>query len=368
MTGLIKPKKYEWKDSNLALFGSELERNIKKASASTEEAWKGAGRKPGLQIWRIVKFKVTSWPKEEYGKFYSGDSYIVMNTYKEPGGEELQHDIHFWIGRESTQDEYGTAAYKTVELDTYLNDVPIQHREVQGFESDLFRSYFKTITIMSGGAESGFRHVKPEEYKPRLLHFCGTRKNIEVKEVPLCKSRLKSDDVFILDLGNTLYQWNGTGSNKDERFKAMQYVQALDSERSGRPRTEVLEESSTEPSHEFYKALTNEDDDDDDSAFVAKDKETELYRLSDASGQMTFRKEKRGSVDKNDLDTKDVFIIDAKKSCYVWIGHGTSEGEKKNAMQYAHCYLQKTDHPLVPVSCYAEGREPHVFFQAIAVC
>lgn len=36
---------------------------------------------------------------------------------------------------------------------------------------------------MSGGAESGFRHVKPEEYKPRLLHFCGTRKNIEVKEV-----------------------------------------------------------------------------------------------------------------------------------------------------------------------------------------
>ncbi|PVD24121.1 hypothetical protein C0Q70_14591 [Pomacea canaliculata] len=326
MTGLIKPKKYEWKDSNLALFGSELERNIKKASASTEEAWKGAGRKPGLQIWRIVKFKVTSWPKEEYGKFYSGDSYIVMNTYKEPGGEELQHDIHFWIGQESTQDEYGTAAYKTVELDTYLNDVPIQHREVQGFESDLFRSYFKTIT------------------------------------------RLKSDDVFILDLGNTLYQWNGNGSNKDERFKAMQYVQALDSERSGRPRTEVLEESSTEPSHEFYKALTNEDDDDDDSAFVAKDKETELYRLSDASGQMTFRKEKRGSVDKNDLDTKDVFIIDAKKSCYVWIGRGTSEGEKKNAMQYAHCYLQKTDHPLVPVSCYAEGREPHVFFQAIAVC
>jgi hypothetical protein len=44
------------------------------------------------------------------------------------------------------KDEYGTAAYKTVELDTFLNDAPIQHREVQGHESELFKSYFDNIT------------------------------------------------------------------------------------------------------------------------------------------------------------------------------------------------------------------------------
>ena len=38
-------------------------------------------------------------------------------------------------------------------------------------------------------------------------------------QVPLSKKRLNSDDVFILDLGMTIYQWNGNGSNKDERFK-----------------------------------------------------------------------------------------------------------------------------------------------------
>ena len=26
------------------------------------------------------KFKVTEWPKEEYGKFYNGDSYIILNV------------------------------------------------------------------------------------------------------------------------------------------------------------------------------------------------------------------------------------------------------------------------------------------------
>ncbi|KAH9500586.1 hypothetical protein Btru_076981, partial [Bulinus truncatus] len=103
MSGLIKPKEYDWKDSNLALFGSETEKNVKKESAQTEPAWKNAGEKVGLQIWRIVKFKVTVWPKDDYGKFYEGDSYIVLNTYKEEGGDQLLYDIHFWIGKYSTQ-------------------------------------------------------------------------------------------------------------------------------------------------------------------------------------------------------------------------------------------------------------------------
>ena len=32
----------------------------------------------------------------------------------------LLYDVHFWIGQFSSQDEYGTAAYKTVELDTLV--------------------------------------------------------------------------------------------------------------------------------------------------------------------------------------------------------------------------------------------------------
>lgn len=29
VAGLVKPKKYDWKDSNLALFGSDVEKQVK---------------------------------------------------------------------------------------------------------------------------------------------------------------------------------------------------------------------------------------------------------------------------------------------------------------------------------------------------
>lgn len=80
-TGMVKAKKYDWKDSNLALFGSDTEKSVKKESAQHELAWKNAGSKVGIQVWRIKKFKVVHWPREDYGQFYNGDSYIVLNTY-----------------------------------------------------------------------------------------------------------------------------------------------------------------------------------------------------------------------------------------------------------------------------------------------
>ena len=77
----MSDEKYNWKQTNLALFGSDTEKKVKKESAQTEPAWKDAGTKVGIQIWRIVKFKVTYWPKEEYGNFFNGDSYIILHTW-----------------------------------------------------------------------------------------------------------------------------------------------------------------------------------------------------------------------------------------------------------------------------------------------
>jgi len=36
---------------------------------------------------------------------------------------------------------------------------------------------------MEGGAETGFHHVEPEKYTPRLMHFSGTGKKVIVNQV-----------------------------------------------------------------------------------------------------------------------------------------------------------------------------------------
>ncbi|KAI4969536.1 hypothetical protein ZWY2020_000450 [Hordeum vulgare] len=68
---------------------------------------------------RIEDFKPVALPKSDYGKFYSGDSSIVLQMTSPKGGAYL-YDVHFWIGKDSSQDEAGTVAIKTVELDSVL--------------------------------------------------------------------------------------------------------------------------------------------------------------------------------------------------------------------------------------------------------
>jgi len=60
----------------------QLEKRVREHAGDKEAAWDHAGTSPGLQIWRIEKFKVVSysWPKGQVGSFYNGDSYIVLNV------------------------------------------------------------------------------------------------------------------------------------------------------------------------------------------------------------------------------------------------------------------------------------------------
>ncbi|KAL5013768.1 hypothetical protein ScPMuIL_008038 [Solemya velum] len=323
-------------------------------SAESEPAWAGIGEEAGLRVWRIVDFVVTEWDKSQYGRFFAGDSYIVLNTYVEPDGDELKYDVHFWIGKHSTQDEYGTAAYKTVELDTFLDDKAVQHREVQGHESELFRTYFANLVVMEGGADSGFNHVTEEEYRKRLLHFSGKRKTITVREVPACKEGLKSSDVYILDLGKKVIQWNGEGANKDEKFKAAQYLNELKSER-GDCESEVVDEDGLSSRHEFYENLTEEpseetDSDDDED----EEGEHKLLRLTETGGDV--EEVKTGPITREDLVSDDVFVVDTGKEVIVWIGSNASAEEKKNGLPYAHKYLKEAAKTFLPVTVVSENQ------------
>jgi len=257
--GLLKGKIYDWQDSNVALVGSELDKQVKQESAAQEPAWKTAGKEVGVQVWRIVNFEVVPVAKEEYGKFFNGDSYIVLNTHQEPGSEALLYDVFFWIGKFSSQDEYGTAAYKTAELDTYLKGAAKQYRELQDFESTIFKAIFKLIEVINGGAKSGFTHVTPTVFIQRLLQIHGDRHNVMMEEVPRSVDSLDTGDVFLMDLGLELIQWNGAKSNKDERIRANKIMREIASERSGKCKTQVVEEGQEDAIMRRFLNDTSED-------------------------------------------------------------------------------------------------------------
>lgn len=65
-------------------------------------------------------------------------------------GNNLSYDIHYWLGQASSLDEQGAAAIYTTQMDDFLKGRAVQHREVQGNESEAFRGYFKQGLVYGG--------------------------------------------------------------------------------------------------------------------------------------------------------------------------------------------------------------------------
>lgn len=59
------------------------------------EQFEHAGKKPGLQVWRVEKLTLAPVPTEFYGDFYTGDSYIVLHTIST---SPALYNIHSWLG------------------------------------------------------------------------------------------------------------------------------------------------------------------------------------------------------------------------------------------------------------------------------
>lgn len=53
-----------------------------------------AGKKPGLQVWRIENLDLKPIPEALRGSFYTGDAYLLLYTTSAPS-----YCIHMWLGR-----------------------------------------------------------------------------------------------------------------------------------------------------------------------------------------------------------------------------------------------------------------------------
>ncbi|MCD9643929.1 Villin-3, partial [Datura stramonium] len=329
-----------------------------------EPAFQGVGQRIGTEIWRIEDFQPVPLPKSECGKFYSGDSYIILQTTSGKGGSYI-YDIHFWLGKDTSQDEAGAAAIKTVELDAVLGGRAVQHREIQGHESDKFLSYFKPCIIpLEGGIASGFKKPEEEGFETRL-YICKGKRAVRIKQVPFSRSSLNHDDVFILDSKDKIYQFNGANSNIQERAKALEVIQSLkDKYHEGTCDVAIVDDGNLQAetdSGSFWvlfggfapisKKVASEDD------IVPKKTPAKLYSITD--GQVS---PVDGELSKSSLENNKCYLLDCGAKVFVWVGRVTQLEERKVATQAAEEYLSSQNRPKsTHVTRLIQGYETHSF-------
>ncbi|XP_024866437.1 gelsolin-like isoform X2 [Kryptolebias marmoratus] len=311
-----------------------------------------AGKKAGLQVWRVEKMEPVPVPESLYGQFYTGDAYLVLNSTSNRGGR-MQYDLHYWQGSECSQDEGGAAAILAVQMDDFLQGAPIQYREIQGHESSTFSGYFKSgLTYKKGGVASGFQHVETNDVDVKRLLQVKGRRVVRATEVLLSWASFNKGDSFILDLGQKIIQWSGSQSNRFERLKATMVSKSIrDNERCGRAELEVVNEGE-EPAEMLEilgeKPELPECQNDDTKTDVSNRNVAKLYKVSNAGGDM----EVTLVADQNPfcqdaLEPGECFILDngANGQIFVWKGKDANNDERQAVLQSSEKFIQQMNYP-----------------------
>jgi len=336
------------------------------------EIYETAGQDFGLEVWRVEDFELVEVPKKFYGQFYDGDSYVILWTYKNEEDEKCQN-LHFWIGSESSQDEYGAAAIIVTQMDTANDDLPVQFRETESHESSLFLSYFKKVEYKHGGVASGFTHVEiNEDDNKRLLRVKGRGRNVVAKEVDFTWDSFTCDDVYIIELGADIYRWKGAGANMFEWMESDKLSKEIrDNEQSGRGEIFEIDGAIAFTPAPVVEALGGEQPADlpssgSDKKVAEKSEETAiLYKVSNDSGTLETTKAAVGpNIEKDILETDDCYILDCSSSgnMFVWKGKTSDPKERNQAMKSAITFLKKSGQEKnCNVQVFPQGSEPMLF-------
>uniref|UniRef100_A0A673FG78 Macrophage-capping protein-like n=1 Tax=Sinocyclocheilus rhinocerous TaxID=307959 RepID=A0A673FG78_9TELE len=242
-------------------------------------------------------------------------------------GGYFHSPLMFQQAQKSSRDEQVACAMLATQLDNFLGGDPVQHRQVQGYESPEFMNLFpRGVSYKEGGVESGFRRTQSGSGPVQRLYQIKGKRNIRAKEVGLSWQSFNKGDCFILDLGETIVSWIGSQANIFEKQKVREIAALIrDTERHGK--AQITNISEGEETQEMLQVLgpvpelkesTPEEDSQADASNIAS-----LYKVSDATGSMKLTKVSEKSPFAKDLLVRDdCFILDngANGKIFVWKG------------------------------------------------
>uniref|UniRef100_A0A8C1GGD2 Villin-1 n=1 Tax=Cyprinus carpio TaxID=7962 RepID=A0A8C1GGD2_CYPCA len=319
---------------------------------------------PGLQIWRNME--LVPCPSNTFGQFFEGDSYVILYTHKT--SNNYTYDIHYWLGKETSQDEQGAAAIYTTQMDEHLGGAAVQHRETQGHESATFQGYFKQgIIYKKGGVASGMKQVETNTYNiRRLLHVKGN-KHVVAGEVEMSWKSFNQGDVFLLDLGSLIIQWNGPKMMKTITF--LMQMDIRDRERGGRVQVTVVEgddeKSSEDAMKLMIKAMGEKKQIKDAIPDEILKQLTSVKSISDAQGNLVVQEVAVKPLTQDLLKTEDCYLLDQGGiKIFIWKGKKASKTERAESLKKAEAYIKAKGYPTSTyVETVSEGAESSVFKQ-----
>ncbi|GFN99904.1 villin protein quail, partial [Plakobranchus ocellatus] len=290
----------------------------------------------------------------------------------------LDSHVHFWLGHDTTQDEAGVAAYKSVELDDLLGGSPVQHREVDGHESQRFLSYFPNgIKIKAGGVKTGFNHVDKGIFQARLIHVKGKRCPRFSECSTISWEEMNKGDCFILDMGQVIFPWLGSECNRTEKMRTLEHCRKLRDERGGKSNIVFIDDGEEDkmdeeskqifekylPLRERHKLKNAAEGGHDEASERQMASSIKLFSCREEDGTLRIQEVKPGPLSRKDLLTDDSFIIDNHPSgAWLWIGKKASPKERKEAMRNAVGFLKKKGYASdTQVTRVVEGAEPADF-------
>lgn len=245
------------------------------------------------------------------------------------------------------------------------------HHVVDPPPLDVFRLYRVTLSRLPSA-------TTPGRYTNTLV----------VREVEPVAASLIAGDAYVLDKGAEVWQLNTKESAGQEKYKAAEFVQSLVDGRKG---CEVVV-FGTNPfflSDPDYVLIRTHVDEGNPGVYKflgefgpytvllpqhaqAEARETKLFKLSDATGRVSF--EQLPQVSQSLLSSEDAFLIDDSKdpvrpAVYVWIGSRASLQERRSIVQYAQQYLyQERESHLgrlgIPIIKMEQGNEGEGFLAA----
>ncbi|CAH0556416.1 unnamed protein product [Brassicogethes aeneus] len=334
-----------------------------------------------FQIWRVENMSIVALPKDQYGIFYDTDSYIIYASSlcdqpasidtvpKEIKGATLEYHIHFWLGANTNPEKSGVAAYKSVELDAFLNSQTIQHRETQGNESSRFLSYFK----------NGFKVLKSElilngnKSQPKLYKVNGKRTPVLTEINNVSWEHFNSSEVFILKTEKCLFVWIGRAAASIEKMHATKIC--LEMKESLKISNIVFVDDGYEKTmDDSYKNEINKylpldkrhilpESSMEEATTLSGRNNIRLYKCSENNGKYRVTELRSGPFLQGDLNPDDVYIVDQESyGIWVWVGKRANDKERSEALRNARGFVKKKKYPsYTKVTRVLDGHEPMEF-------